>query len=234
VETVTPTFVKTVRGRRELQAQALTLRAFGADRAAMVLDIRADAGELVLERVNPGIPLALVATEEDAMGVVSALLAGGWPEPPEAVVVEPLAVFARALDAPDGRLARARALLRELAAERCDVALLHGDLHYGNVLASDRAGWLLVDPAGVVGPPAFDVGYLVSRPMPVARDHLSLARAIDRRLAFLPDALRVDRQRVGAYAYIAASLSFAWAVEDADQSGAAFAAAMDILEARTR
>jgi len=234
VRTVTPTFVKTVRGRRELQAQALTLRAFGADRAAMVIDVRVDAGELVLERVTPGVPLALMATEENAMGVVSALLAGGWPDAAEATTVEPLAVFARALDAPDARLARARALLRELAADACDVALLHGDLHYGNVLASDRAGWLLVDPAGVVGPPAFDAGYLVSRPMPVARGNLSLARAIDRRLAFLPDALGVDRQRVGAYAYIAASLSFAWAVEDADQSRAAFAAAMDILEARTR
>jgi streptomycin 6-kinase len=86
----------------------------------------------------------------------------------------------------------------------------------------------------VIGAPAFDIGYLVSRPAPSARDALPLPRAIDRRLGFLPDALGLDSQRVAAYAYVAAALSMAWAIEDCDASRDAFEAAMQLLERRPR
>jgi streptomycin 6-kinase len=108
--------------------------------------------------------------------------------------------------------------------------LLHGDLHYDNVLSSSRAGYLLIDPKGVSGDPAFDVGYLVSRPAPTARDSLPLAEAIGRRLSFLPDALGVDRRRTRAFAYVAAALSAAWAREDEDPGEKLYVEAMQILE----
>lgn len=226
-------FVKRVRDARDLQAQAETLRAFGSHRAVDVLDVR--PGELVLERLRPGVPLAAQATEDEAMQAVAGLLTdGGWPAPLESTRAEPLALFARALGAPDPRLARAAAILRELVAAADVVALLHGDLHYGNVLSSDRArgGFLLIDAKGAIGDPAFDVGYLVGRPMPAARDGLPLARAIERRLAFLPGALGLDRTRVAAFAYVTAALSLAWAIEDGDVSQEAFAAAVDLLASR--
>ena len=112
--------------------------------------------------------------------------------------------------------------------------LLHGDLHYGNILSSDRAGYLLIDPKGVIGEPAFDIGYLVSRPMPSARDHLPLSRAIARRLGVLPEALDLDRRRVAAYAYVAAALSLAWAIEDNDPIRCSCEEAMHVLAPRLR
>src|SRR5262249_54054601 len=156
--------------------------------AVEVLDVR--SGELVLERVEPGVPLASLATEDEAMEVVVRLFADdGWPPASADSVLEPLPVFARALDAANPALARAAGLLREVVGEAetagdPERVVLHGDLHYGNVLWSGRArgGFLLIDPKGAIGDPAFDIGYLVSRPMPTARDRLPLARAIDRRL----------------------------------------------------
>jgi streptomycin 6-kinase len=220
-------FVKRVRGS-SLQRQAIALRAFGPHRAAAVIEVRADSSELVLERIVPGLALAEVATEDQAMRTTVELIGrGGWPPASAGEGLEPLADFATALNGP-ANLSRAAGLLRELAADD-EVAVLHGDLHYGNVLSSSRAGWLLIDPAGVIGPPGFDIGYLVSRPMPQARDGLTLARAIDRRLAFLPGALGLDRDRVAGYAYVAAALSLAWAIEDSDGCGDAFAAAMRLL-----
>jgi streptomycin 6-kinase len=224
----TDDFVKTARGRRELEAEAEALRAFGVDRAVAVRDVRVDTGELVLERVTPGATLASVATEDEALKVVARLFQTGWPAVPPAPVAEPLATFAEALRPDRPAFRRPADLLRELLQDARDPRLLHGDLHYANILSSDRAGYLLIDPKGAVGEPAFDVGYLVSRPVPAARDHLPLSRAISRRLAFLPDALRLDPRRVAAWAYVAAALSFAWAIEDNDASQCSLEESMNI------
>jgi streptomycin 6-kinase len=225
-------FLKVARTRDQLAAEAEALRAFGRHRAVEVHEVRIADHTLVLERAHPGASLASLATEDEAMRVLVRLLAPAWPPVPEGAVAEPLATFARSLDGRQPALGRAAGLLAELLQDERDVALLHGDLHYENILSSDRAGYLLIDPQGVVGEPAFDIGYLVSRPAPAARDALPLPRAIDRRLGFLPDALGLEPRRVAAYAYVAAALSMAWAVEDRDDSRDAFEAAMRLLEPR--
>jgi streptomycin 6-kinase len=229
---VTPAadFVKHARSGAELEAQAEALRAFGVERAVAVHDVRAGTNELVLERVTPGETLASIATEDEAIRVVADLFKTGWPAVPPSPAAEPLETFARSLGAGQQRaFRRAADLLRELLQDAREPHLLHGDLHYDNVLSSDRAGYLLIDPKGAIGEPAFDIGYLVSRPMPAARDHLPLSRAIARRLAFLPDALHLDRDRVAAYAYVAAALSLAWAIEDNDPIRCSCEEAMNIL-----
>jgi len=241
--TSTADFTKRARSSRELEAEAETLRAFGADRAVAVRDVRLDTSELVLERVHPGEPLASIATEDEAIRVVAGLFDAGWSEVPPSPAAPPLHEFARALD-PSTRVRspgaglqatarRAWDLLRELLQDAPRV-LLHGDLHYGNILSSDRAGYLLIDPKGVIGEPSFDIGYLVSRPIPSARDHLPLSRAIGRRLAVLPDALHLDPHRTAAYAYVAAALSLAWAIEDNDPIRCSCEEALTVLEPRLR
>jgi streptomycin 6-kinase len=237
-------FVKRVRNERELQAEAEALRAFGVDRAAAVHEVRVETLELVLERVHPGEPLASIATEDEALQVVARLFQSGWPALPPAPVAEPLTTFAAALRSSTrvGSLGagaqpafrRAADVLRELLEDERDRTLLHGDLHYGNILSSRRAGYLLIDPKGAIGEPAFDIGYLVSRPMPAARDHLPLSRAISRRLTFLPEALQLDPHRVAAYAYVAAALSLVWAIEDGDSIRCSCEEAMNVLAPRLR
>ena len=224
-------FVKRARSRRELEAEAEALRAFGVDRAVAVRDVRVETTTLVLERVEPGDTLASIATEDEAMRAVMDLFTAGWPPVPPAPVAEPLETFARALDVYPS-FNRAADMLRELLQDAREQKLLHGDLHYDNILSSDRAGYLLIDPKGAIGEPAFDIGYLVSRPVPSARDHLPLSRAIGRRLAFLPEALHLDRRRVAAYAYVAAALSLAWAIEDNDSIRCSCEEAMNILAPR--
>ena len=227
-------FLKVARTRDQLAAETEALRAFGSHRAVEVRETRTADQTLVLERVLPGASLASLATEDEAMRVLVRLLAPGWPPVPERAVAEPLASLARTLDGQQPALGRAGRVLAELLQDEREVALLHGDLHYENIISSDRAGYLLIDPKGVIGAPAFDIGYLVSRPAPSARDALPMPRAIDRRLGFLPDALGLDPQRVAAYAYVAAALSMAWAIEDRDGSRDAFEQAMRLLEPRRR
>jgi streptomycin 6-kinase len=212
----TPPVRKIAAGARQLMAEVEALRAFGGERAVEVLEIDGGTLSLLLERVTPGTTLAASASEDEALRVVAELFSRGWPPVPLASIATPLEDFLPALSVPT--FARARAIFSELLADSPPPVLLHGDLHYENILVSDRAGHLLIDPKGMIGDPAFDIGYLVSRPMPSARDALPLAQAIDRRLAFLPRALGFDPHRVASFAYVAATLSVAWACEDHDSN----------------
>jgi streptomycin 6-kinase len=64
------------------------------------------------------------------------------------IAAHPAALPARALD-------RARDTIRHLVADGTST-MLHGDLHYGNILRSHRAPWLTIDPKGWFGTAAFD------------------------------------------------------------------------------
>jgi len=76
-----------------------------------------------------------------------------------------------------------------------DDALLHQDLHGGNILQSER-GWLAIDPKPLVGERAFDVASLLrDRRDDLARDPDAAGR-IRRRLDFFSDRLELDRERV--------------------------------------
>ena len=42
--------------------------------------------------------------------------------------------------------------------------LIHGDLHHYNILLS-KDSWLAIDPKGVIGPAAYEVGPLLMNPL---------------------------------------------------------------------
>ncbi len=229
------TWRKSFRTESALAAHVEALNAFGSHRAVAVVDVLQNEAAVLLERVTPGERLASIAAEDDAMAVVARLFAEGWPKAPDPARAMPLRTFAESLTraaAVDRAFDRPATLLGELLTTSTDQVLLHGDLHYDNILSSDRAGYLLIDPKGAIGDPAFDIGYVVSRPMPAALGTLSFAEAVGQRLAFLPKMLGLDPQRVAAFAYVAAALSTAWAREDNDPLLEDFMHAMRILEGR--
>jgi streptomycin 6-kinase len=63
------------------------------------------------------------------------------------------------VDAPVPRrlVEQAVALGRSFVADHgTDTVMMHGDLHYQNVLAAEREPWLVIDPKPYVGDPAYD------------------------------------------------------------------------------
>jgi streptomycin 6-kinase len=91
----------------------------------------------------------------------------------------------------DVGLARAGAsMLRELASTATREVLLCTDLHAGNVLASQREPWLVIDPKPFVGDPAFEpVQHMLNCDERLATDPEGLSN----RMAEL---LELDRERV--------------------------------------
>ena len=43
--------------------------------------------------------------------------------------------------------------------------LIHGDLHHYNILIVGKYSWLAIDPKGVIGPAAYEVGPLLMNPL---------------------------------------------------------------------
>ncbi|HWI42967.1 MAG TPA: aminoglycoside phosphotransferase family protein [Nocardioides sp.] len=68
----------------------------------------------------------------------------------------------RSAPVPRRLVEQATAIGRDLSSDPATLGrTLHGDLHYGNVLAADRAPWLAIDPRPVSGDPHYEVGPLL-------------------------------------------------------------------------
>lgn len=130
----------------------------------------ADTTAMLLERCRPGVELrALPEAQQHA--VITGLLRQVWAvdlppthpfRPLSTMVDEWTASAERRLAEHRGRmdegLARhGLALFRALARDTTREVLLATDLHAGNVLSSERAPWLIIDPKPYVGDPHYDV-----------------------------------------------------------------------------
>jgi streptomycin 6-kinase len=90
--------------------------------------------------------------------------------------------------------------------------LLHGDLHHENILAARREPWLSIDPKGVVGEPAYEVGALLRNPNRRILAWPNLARVMERRIRQLSDELGFERVR--GWGMSQAILAAVWSCED--------------------
>ncbi len=76
--------------------------------------------------------------------------------------VSDLAALPRSAPLPRRLVEQAIAIGRDLAADAdTDSRVVHGDLHYANVLAADRAPWLAIDPKPVNGDPHHEIAPLL-------------------------------------------------------------------------
>jgi streptomycin 6-kinase len=217
---------------RGLRTEAEALARF--DGRGMVRLLAADLeelGALLLERLEPGTPLEALEDDEQATAIAASVMRQLWrtlpADHPFPTVVDWARGLARHRQRFDGGTGpipaplfeRAESLYRELLASQAEPALLHGDLHHWNILASARDPWLAVDPKGVVGEPAYEVGALLRNPMPRLLAYPDPGAVFARRIDQLAEALGFERGRLRDWGLAQAVLSACWSVEDAGGSG---------------
>ncbi len=126
----------------------------------------------------------------------------------------------------------AAALAETLIADQRDIKPLHGDLHHENIMFGPR-GWLIIDPAGLIGDAALDVANMFSNPL----DRFDLTRN-EARIASMAgvfaETLGRDVRTILRYAFAYGCLSAAWHDEDGnakdrDDELAVAAAVRDVL-----
>jgi streptomycin 6-kinase len=189
--------------------EAAALAAFGGRAAARLLASDPERGALLVERLEPGTPLAAVA-DDDAATLAAADVMRRLHRPPPADHGFPdVAEWGRDLPDP-GEFA-------ELCASSAPDVLLHGDLHHFNILRHGD-GWAAIDPKGVIGEPAYETGALLRNPAPALLALAHPRRVLVRRAGLLAEALDLDAARILAWARVQAVLAAVWADQDGDES----------------
>jgi streptomycin 6-kinase len=202
----------------ERNAAAL-LRYFDGDGAVRLYEAQADA--LLLERVDGRRSLAVMATT-GADAEAAKILADGVRKlhaprrPPRPDGLTPLrqrfsSLYERENVLPI--LARCASLARKLITTESNVVPLHGDLHHYNVLDGGARGWLAIDPKALLGERAYEVANLLGNPWPHA-DIVHQPERMRRLAALYAAELRLDAERILAFALAHAGLAASWDMED--------------------
>lgn len=90
-----------------------------------------------------------------------------------------------------GPVDRARQTIRLLSLDTT-ATMLHGDLHFGNVLAAEREPWLAIDPKGWSGDAAYDAFTVVAGGRDELQGRSDLYRAVKDRVDRFAAAAQID------------------------------------------
>ena len=207
----------------ELLTEIEALRLYAGRSIAHLLDADAGQGILLLERMKPGTMLVDVEDDAQATTIAANVMRQLWQPAPTNHAFPTIAKWANGLERlrqefdggsgpfPIYLVEQAETLFAELIASMAEPVLLHGDLHHYNILTAEREPWLAIDPKGIVGEPAYEVGALLRNPThEIAINPQILTRRIDQ----LAAELSLDRARIIGWGLAQAVLSGWWSYED--------------------
>jgi streptomycin 6-kinase len=164
----TPALLKLSHPDTASEHEHIVLRRWSGRGAVRLLRADPHHGAVLLERLRPR-DLGTVDDVEAcqlAAGLYRRLHISALPQLPslDAVVAArtaELEELPRNAPIPRRLVEQAFALARDFLAERADERVLHGDLHYGNVLAADREPWVAIAPKALNGDPHYEVAPLL-------------------------------------------------------------------------
>ncbi len=117
------------------------------------------------------------------------------------------------LKIPDHYSHKARQLRDDLLVTASESVLLHGDLHHDNLLQNGD-GWVVIDPKGVIGEPAYEVAAFIRNPIPGLLALNNASSIISHRVTRFAKFLELPERRILDWCFVQAVLSWAWALED--------------------
>lgn len=215
----TPIVLKLGTPRPDIQAEIDALTLYDGDGAVRLLASDMAWGALLLERLSPGTMLATLPDDEAAT-LIAARTMRQIRRPVPATHPFPTTadwfIGLRELRAefgggtgpfPARAVEEAETLAAELFRTAAAPVVLHGDLHHFNILAATRQPWLAIDPHGVIGEPAYEVGaWMRNWPLGSANPLPHLERC----LGLFAAELGVERARLRAWTVAQGVLSAWW------------------------
>ncbi|HEY3280854.1 MAG TPA: aminoglycoside phosphotransferase family protein [Armatimonadota bacterium] len=206
----------------ELACEIAALRHYDGQGSTRLLDADPELGALLLERVLPGDNL-IGLPDSDAVSAAASVMGQLWRPAPENHAFPSVETWHRGFTRlrehfggttgpfPKALVEEVEGLYRDLLASAGPPVLLHGDLQHFNVLSAQRSPWLVIDPKGVVGEPAYEIGAYLRNEWEDARNPSALTA---RRVAQFSEELGLDEDRVRGWGLYGAVLSAWWSVED--------------------
>jgi streptomycin 6-kinase len=210
-------------GDEESEHEHLALRHWGGRGAVRLLRADPHRRALLLERLDhadlTGVP------DLEACEVVAGLYPRlHLPAPPQLRTVTsyveqwlaPLAAMPRNSAVPRRLVEQAVSLGRGLVADPGSTGVVvHGDLHYLNVLASTREPWLVIDPKPMSGDPHYEPAPMLWNRMEELDD---VRTGVRRRFHTLVDEGGLDEARARDWVVVRMVLNAHWTVADAQRA----------------
>ena len=134
--------------------------------------------------------------------------------------VDALATLPRTAPIPRRLVEQATTLGRELVSDPASVGVIvHGDLHYENVLAADREPWLVIDPKPMSGDPHYELAPMLWNRWEEAVATGNVREAVRQRFFTLLDVAGLDEDRARQWVIVRMVLNAHWSIEDAERAG---------------
>lgn len=213
----------------ESATEHLALRHWDGRGAVQLLRADPGRGALLLERLTP--EDLTEHWDEDACRVVGGLYGDLHTRPfPQAPRLSrwahrQSAALAALVDRrgraalPPRMVAHARSLIVDLTSDPdCDATLLHGDLHYENVL-SDGTDWVAVDPKPMAGHPAFEVGPMLWNRTEEMGTGASFRYLLRRRAEVLCETAGLEWDLVRVWGIVRETVNAMWAARAGGEAG---------------
>ncbi len=214
-----------------IRNEHLALRAWNGNGAVRLLESDPRSGAMLLERLDATSPLMDIADGLEALRILSELMARltALPAPPGLRLLSDVgadllervrSVLKRSIPASKRTLLLdCAAALEEVLPEPGD-RLVHGDLHYDNVLApgpdDPREPWLAIDPSPIAGDPGFDLLSALHNRWNEAVATGDAPRAVRRRFDLMTDVVGLDRERAAAWTLARILQNMLWDIENDD------------------
>jgi streptomycin 6-kinase len=209
----------------EGEHEALGLQRLGGDGAVRLLRADPHRWALLLERLHP--------TDLDSLPVLEAceVVAGLYarvhvPAPPQLRAVTTyldrwtpqLRALPRDAPVPHRLVEQTLALVADLFTDAAQGSapgvMLHGDLHYQNVLAADREPWLVIDPKPMSGDRHYEPAPMLWNRWEEAVASGNVRFALRRRFHTLVDTAGLDEQLARDWVVVRMVYNAVWELED--------------------
>ena len=134
--------------------------------------------------------------------------------------VDALTTLPRNAPIPRRLVEQATSLGRELVADPASAAVMvHGDLHYENVLAADREPWLVIDPKPMSGDPHYEPAPMLWNRWDELVATGNVREAVRRRFHTLVGAGGLDEDRARDWVVVRSIINAHWTLQDAEGVG---------------
>ncbi|NUM48392.1 MAG: phosphotransferase [Anaerolineales bacterium] len=216
----------------ELDTEAAALYAYGGKVSIRLLEADPDGGAILIERVTPGHTLVTLPDDDQTTRLAAQAMKRLWVPVPDDSIWQKVNVpdtrhfpttagWAKGLERlrptfdgttgpfPTRLVEMAERISDELHASPEPYVLLHGDLHHFNLLSAEREPWLIIDPKGLIGEPAYETGALLRNPIDTLYQNPAFPQITARRVDILAETLQLDRQRIIAWG-ITQAVQSAW------------------------
>jgi len=210
------------------------MRVYGGRACVSVIDTAEAGSQLLMDRVLPGKHLYELENEEEEVCVVAGLirrLQCPIPEqhelPEHTTWVENSLRHMAASKVTDELLPPVLVkafehTVADLEALRRPV-VLHGDLHHENILQDATEGWVAIDPKGLTGDPALEIGRYIGQQLHRAEAAGGYRVLTDRRIELFARELGEPIERMRAAAAVDLIMCMGWELENEDFNVADFA-----------